>query len=82
MKNYDILKTEAVFSSKLSVSANKELQCGKHRMLYLLFLLLFHQILYVVTETLKSSIIMYLFQFLRTSLPGNLLECEACSCIH
>ena len=45
------------------------------------FLLLIHQILYVVTKTLKSSLIMYLFQFPRTSLPGNLLECEMCSCI-
>ena len=55
MENYDILKTEAVFSSKHYVSANKQLQFGKHRMLCLFFLLLFHQILCVVTKILSLA---------------------------
>ena len=39
-------------------------------------LLLFHKILYIVTLTVKSCVIMHLFHFLFTSLPGGLPVCE------
>ena len=81
MENYDILKTEAVFSSKLRCQLTNSYSVVNIECYVYCFLLLIHQILYVVTKNSKSSIIMYLFQFLRTSLPSKLLECEMCSCI-
>jgi hypothetical protein len=39
-------------------------------------LLLFYQILYAIKLILKSCIIRYLFQFMLTSLPGILSDCE------